>query len=278
MLVLKSINEFLEYRESLSKETKIGFVPTMGFLHEGHLSLVRASKDSNDVTIVSIFVNPKQFGENEDFRFYPRDIDKDLGFLKGLNVEAVFIPEADDIYPANFKTYVEVSEYGTKYCGKSRPTHFKGVSTIVCKLLNIVRPQLMYLGEKDFQQAYILEQMVRDLTILTKIVKVETSREIDGLAMSSRNVYLNDEQRKDALCLYEALVLAKDYFAKGDTDIKDIEVNMKSVIKTKGGLIDYITFINENTFEEEEKLTVDTRILIAVKIGNTRLIDNMRVC
>ena len=276
-LVIKKIQEMINFASSLSGGLSIGFVPTMGYLHEGHLSLVKKSVNENSKTIISIFVNPSQFGQNEDFNKYPRDLDRDLNLLYDLNVDVVFIPDYEEIYPKNFKTWVEVDELSSLYCGKSRPGHFKGVATIVNKLVNIVKPHKMYMGEKDFQQVFILEKMLLDLNIMTKIVRCPIIRESDGLAMSSRNIYLSYSERENALALYRSLLLAKELYYKGIDEIETVKTKMINLIKENHGIVDYIAFVNNNSFLEEKKITDETRILLAVRIGNTRLIDNMKL-
>jgi len=273
-MLIKTISEMNEFALS-NKDESIGFVPTMGSLHSGHLSLVEKSNKENQIAIVSIFVNPTQFGVNEDFSTYPRDIRKDLDLLSDYKVDAVFCPEYEDIYPKDYKTFVEVHDYSKKYCGVTRPDHFRGVATVVCKLLNIVKPTFMYMGEKDFQQIFILEKMILDLNMSTKIIRCPIVRESDGLAMSSRNIYLDISERQKALCLYQSLLLAKKLFNEGEIEIEHAKNKMAELIEKSNGIIDYIAFVNNNTFNEVKRLTKDTRALLAVKIGRTRLIDNM---
>jgi pantoate--beta-alanine ligase len=249
----------------------------MGFLHDGHLNLIKRSIKENKKTIVSIFVNPKQFGQNEDFNNYPRNVDHDLTMLAELKVAAVFLPKTEDIYPSDFDTTVAVDNVSKKYCGKTRPGHFNGVATIITKFLNIIKPDSLYLGIKDFQQLIIIEKMISDLNYSTKIVRCDIVREDDGLAMSSRNKYLHDQERINALCLYHSLVLAKQLVCDGITSIETIKEKMTDLIKRNEGQIDYIAFIDEKNFEDEKSVTKDTRVLLAVKVGRTRLIDNMKI-
>jgi pantoate--beta-alanine ligase len=297
LIPLITIADMKEYTLATRGKT-IGFVPTMGCLHTGHLSLVKQCVAENDITVVSIFVNPTQFGENEDFDKYPRVLDKDLELLSKYDVDVVFCPEYSEIYPKDYKTFVDVLDLNKLYCGDSRPDHFRGVATIVCKLLNIVNPDNMYMGEKDFQQIIVLEKMILDLNMLTTIRRCPVVREEDGLAMSSRNIYLNIDARKRALCLHKALLLARDLFKNGETRIDVVRDEMMELIhslnlpllspnmkeedmehKNRGDYsIDYISFVNNDTFEEEQLITKNTRLLIAVKIGNTRLIDNLKIC
>jgi len=274
--VIKTISEMREYTSRHSGKT-IGFVPTMGYLHEGHTSLVARSVAENQITVVSIFVNPTQFGLNEDLDKYPRDLDRDLSLLSQYEVDVVFYPDHQAMYPENFKTFVEVDKLSNRYCGKSRPGHFRGVLTIVNKLVNIVTPHFMYMGEKDFQQIFILETMLKDLNMTTKIIRCPIIRETDGLAMSSRNTYLNKTERNNAKCLYFSLILAKELYLDGFNNVNFIKSQMTSLIYDNGGVTDYIAFVNDKTFTEESSISDDTRILLAVKIGNTRLIDNMKI-
>ncbi|HOD55550.1 MAG TPA: pantoate--beta-alanine ligase, partial [Candidatus Cloacimonadota bacterium] len=240
--VIRSIQEMREYR-NLIKETKnIGFVPTMGYLHEGHLSLVKQSNKESDITIVSIYVNPSQFGANEDLDHYPRDLERDLEFLGQYDVDAVFLPTTEEMYPENYLTWINVDEISAMYCGASRPGHFKGVATIVSKLINIVKPLYIYMGEKDYQQIAVLKKMIQDLNYDCYIRPCPIVREKDGLAMSSRNVYLNETERKNALCLYEAQILAKDAVYHGEKNIDSVKMKMISHIHDKGGKVDYIEF------------------------------------
>jgi pantoate--beta-alanine ligase len=263
----------------ISRELKgtIGFVPTMGYFHEGHLSLVKESQKDNNYTIVSIYVNPSQFGPNEDFLTYPRDIERDISLLKELDVDYIFFPSDKEMYPEDYKTWVNVDKITQILCGKSRPAHFKGVTTIVAKLMNIVNPDKMYLGEKDFQQLKIINQMAKDLNFRTQVIGCPIIREKDGLAKSSRNKYLSPEARKNALCLYKSLQLAQERFKKGIIDSRKIISEMTDVIKTNNGIIDYIEVVDSNTLENLSELEKGCRILLAVKIEKIRLIDNIEI-
>ena len=276
-VIYDTVSSMRDYIDNVPKKEKIGFVPTMGYLHEGHLSLVKQSVSANPKTIVSIFVNPTQFGQDEDFNQYPRDIKKDITLLKLLKVDAVFIPDAKEIYPENYLTFVDVQGLSEIYCGKTRPGHFRGVTTVITKLLNIIKPHFMYMGEKDFQQVYILEKMITDLNYDTKIVRCPIIRDEDGLAMSSRNKYLHDAERLNAVSLYQSLLLANQLVGDGVLDISTIKKKMSEVIEKNSGIIDYIAFVNEKTFAAERVITPETRVLLAVRIGKTRLIDNMRI-
>jgi pantoate--beta-alanine ligase len=255
----------------------IGFVPTMGFLHEGHLSLVKRSKELCDVTIVSIFVNPTQFSPSEDLALYPRDIEKDSKLLLKLNVDYLFNPNADEIYPQNFQTFVDVNYISKKHEGDSRPTHFKGVTTVVNILFNCIMPDHAFFGQKDAQQAAVIKQMVNDLKIPVNIVVCPVVREKDGLAMSTRNVYLSADERKDALAIYNAIQKAKKMIKKGERKVSLIISEMMSIIeKVKSTDLDYIEIVEIKSFEavDELKSRNEYYILVACKFGNTRLIDN----
>lgn len=255
----------------------IGFIPTMGSLHEGHLSLVKRSKELCDVTIVSIFVNPTQFSPSEDLALYPRDIEKDNKLLLEQKVDYLFYPDANEIYPENFQTFVAVNHITKKLEGEFRPTHFKGVTTVVNILFNCVMPDHAFFGQKDAQQAAVIKQMVKDLKMPVNIIVCPIVRETGGLAMSSRNVYLSEDERKDALALYKALQKAKKMIDEGERRVSLIISEMITIIaKVKSFKLDYIKIVESKSFEAEEKLKSSNEyyILIACKIGNTRLIDN----
>jgi pantoate--beta-alanine ligase len=265
--------------EHLKKGKTIGFVPTMGALHEGHLSLVRRAKQENDITTVSIFVNPIQFGPSEDFERYPRDREGDLEKLQKEKTDVTFIPEISSMYPERFLTHIEVNEISGRLCGAFRPNHFRGVATVVTKLLNIVKPTRVYFGQKDFQQSVIIKQLVRDLDIGVDVVVCPTVREQDGLAMSSRNTYLSEEQRKAATVIYECLREASDLVKSGIVDGIFIKGFMQERILNVPGIssVDYAGVYNPETMIEMSEINGDILLAIALKIGNTRLIDNMLV-
>lgn len=252
-----------------------GFVPTMGYLHEGHLSLIKKSKKQNDSTIVSIFVNPKQFEKSEDFRTYPRDEKHDIKVLKKAKVDILFLPKAKELYPDNYKTYVDSEALSSVLEGKSRPGHFRGVATIVLKLFNILKPTNAYFGQKDAQQVAIIKKMVTDLNVPIKIIVGETIREPNGVAISSRNVNLDAKQRQEAIVLYQALQLAQKLFKKGEKNPQKIKLAMGKLIQTTGGNIDYISFANNQTLKELTDLEKGVLVSLAVKFGKTRLIDNI---
>jgi len=262
------------------KGCKIGFVPTMGFLHEGHLSLIRMAKKDCDRVFISIFINPTQFGPGEDFKNYPRDIRRDSSLAEKEGVDYMFYPTVKEMYGSDHKTVVEVKELGNIMCGKYRPGHFAGVTTVVLKLFNIVKAGKAYFGQKDYQQMIIIKRMVEDLNLDIEIVSGPTVREKDGLALSSRNKYLSAEERKNATILYECLILAKDMIEKGEKDLEKIKKII--MVKLKGNRfvknIDYFEFRDPRTLEDRKRVNKDYKNIlaaIALWIGKTRLIDNM---
>lgn len=264
------------------KVKKIGFVPTMGYLHEGHLSLIREAKKKSDIVAVSIFVNPTQFGPKEDFRKYPRDLRRDVKLLKKEKVDILFYPTAVEMYGTkgiNSKnTFIGVPELSNKLCGKYRPGHFRGVATVVAKLLNIIQPDYAYFGKKDFQQLVIIKKMAEDLNIPVKIIGCPLIREKDGLAMSSRNKYLTKSERNDALILYRSLKEAVLMIKKGEKNTDIIINKIKNMIETvKSAKIDYVYIVNPDTLEPVEIVKKKDVIVMAVWIGKTRLIDNAEV-
>ncbi|MBZ4650514.1 pantoate--beta-alanine ligase [Thermosipho sp. (in: thermotogales)] len=276
MKVIEKIEEMKKIsKEILESKKAIGFVPTMGFLHEGHLSLVKAAKSENDITVVSIFVNPTQFGPNEDYNNYPRDLERDLSMLKDMEVDYVFVPSVEEMYPDSFSTYVEEIKLSRFLCGASRPGHFRGVCTVVTKLFNIVKPTRAYFGQKDAQQFRVLRRMVRDLNMDVELVEMPIVREPDGLALSSRNTYLNDEERKEAVRLYKSLLRAKELIESGEKDVEIIKNEMKKILTHPLLRIDYIEIVDEENLEPVEKIDRRVIIAIAVFVGRARLIDNM---
>jgi pantoate--beta-alanine ligase len=276
MKIVETIDQFREeFRKYKSTQT-IGFVPTMGYLHPGHLSLVEQSKKENDVTVVSIFVNPAQFGPGEDFDRYPRDLERDENLLRELEVDVVFYPPVKEIYPEDFATYVEVEKLGKVLCGKSRLTHFRGVTTVVLKLLNIVSPTRAYFGRKDAQQAIIIKKMVKDLNLDVTIQTMPIVRDPDGLALSSRNAYLSAEERKAALSLSGALQKAKTEIDHGLRDAPAIkELIQKEISKYPLITIDYVEVVSLDTLENVDSITINNTLVAgAIWVGKTRLIDN----
>ena len=275
MRLVRRVDQAKRIAENVRKKGHtIGLVPTMGFLHEGHLSLVRMARKRCDHLIVSIFVNPTQFGPNEDLRRYPRNLKKDLRLLRKEGVDLVFNPSAKAMYPEGFKTYVEVTDWSKLLCGVSRPIHFRGVTTVVLKLFNILRPDLAVFGRKDFQQAVIIKKMAKDLNLNVRILTGRIVREPDGLAMSSRNMYLSKAHRNNAVVLYESLKWLRQAYVKGLRDTKLAENKMAMMIKKKKGKIDYIAIVDKNTLEPVRKLRKGTLVALAVFFGRTRLIDN----
>ncbi|MGI6198042.1 MAG: pantoate--beta-alanine ligase [Candidatus Cloacimonadaceae bacterium] len=275
MQIIQDISQVKSLCRSLKQEGSLGFVPTMGYLHEGHLSLVKQSVKENPNTVVSIFVNPSQFGPNEDLATYPRDLERDAALLKECGAGYVFTPTAQTMYPDGFDTWVVPDKLASVLCGKSRPGHFRGVATIVLKLINITAADHMYMGLKDYQQLRILKQMVTDLHLDCEIVACPIVRESDGLAMSSRNSYLNPSERKQALSLYHGLLKARELFEKGERDCGRIIETIKKSIQDSGGRIDYIECVNPLSLQSVQEAEADTRMMLAVYFGKTRLIDNM---
>ncbi|MEJ5140884.1 pantoate--beta-alanine ligase [Gluconobacter albidus] len=254
----------------------LGFVPTMGFLHEGHLGLVRRARAENGAVAVSIFVNPTQFGPNEDYASYPRDPDRDLALLKDAGADLVFLPTPDVLYPPGFATRIEVGGVADELEGQSRPGHFSGVATVVTKLFNIVQPQRAYFGQKDAQQCAVVRRFVADLDIPVEIVVCDIARETDGLARSSRNVRLTPENRQKAPALYEALQEASRLFRSGERNADVLEGALRvSLIKAGVPDIDYATVVNSDTFRREDPCSENALALLAVQAGAVRLIDNM---
>ncbi len=279
MKVIQSSKSVQKIIQQLKLKNKtVGFVPTMGALHEGHLSLVRKSRRENDITIVSIFVNPIQFGRNEDLAVYPREEKKDKMLLQKEKVDLLFYPSVEEMYPKGYKTHVEVSEYDKVLCGRIRPGHFKGVTTVVAKLLNIVLPDNLYLGQKDAQQAIIIGKMVQDLNFPVKLHVCPTMREPDGLAMSSRNVFLKTKERQEAPILYQALKAAKHSISNGlkqpHTLIKNIQ---QTITKHSSGTINYIECVDAETLSPVKVLKGKILIALSVTFGSTKLIDNIMV-
>ncbi len=277
MKVIKSISEARQWsRDQHQKNKTIGFVPTMGYLHEGHLSLIREAKKHCDVVIVSIFVNPTQFAPTEDLDRYPRDLKRDLDYCRREKTDMVFNPENKKIYSENFQTYVKNESISQILCGKTRPIHFRGVTTIVSKLFNILDPDVAVFGQKDAQQAIIIQKMVADLNFRTVIIIAPTIREKDGLAMSSRNKYLTDEQRKSATILYRSLQFLKEEIKSGNSDLEDLRKKIISDINALPDCkTDYVEFVDPKTLKTITAFNRAFLCAIAVFVGSTRLIDNM---
>ena len=254
----------------------IGFVPTMGYLHDGHLALIKQARAENSVVVASIFVNPTQFGPTEDFKTYPRNTERDLALLEKERTDIVFMPSAEEMYPERFGSWVEVEKVTDRLEGSCRPGHFKGVATVVAKLFNIVEPTCAYFGQKDAQQALVIKKMAADLNMNLEVIVTPTVRESDGLAMSSRNVYLNTQERQAAAVLFKALTLAQNLWEKGDRNAERIRQEMTSLIsKEPLAKIEYVSIADAKTLEELSEIDRPALASLAVRIGKTRLIDNM---
>jgi pantoate--beta-alanine ligase len=278
MKIIESIKEMQGISKAHRRDGKtIGFVPTMGYLHKGHLTLVQESRRLCDITIVSIFVNPLQFGPKEDLAKYPRDFEKDSQLLLNEGTDYIFFPPAEEMYPVGFQTYVDVDQVTLNLCGASRPGHFRGVTTVVNKLFNAVTPDMAFFGDKDFQQLAAIKRMVKDLNMDLEIMGIPIVREADGLAMSSRNTYLSREERQSALCLSLAIKEAQEMVLGGITDARDVLSKVERMIKeTPHTRIDYVKLCNPETltYIETGRLSGNTLLALAVFVGKTRLIDN----
>jgi pantoate--beta-alanine ligase len=276
MQIIRQVEQMQQTALDLRASGKrIGFVPTMGFLHEGHLSLMRLAREQADILVASIFVNPTQFGPNEDFESYPRDIERDEQLCRETGVDIIFYPSADEMYLPDATVVVDEDHLSRVLCGASRPSHFQGVLTVVCKLFNIVQPHAAVFGQKDAQQLRLIQQMVRDLNIPVEIVPGPIVRESDGLAMSSRNTYLDEEQRKNALCLRRALDEAEALHKQGETKAEVILHAMHMIVdETPGAEIDYIELRDWQTLAPALEIQQPTLAALAVRFGKTRLIDN----
>jgi len=274
MKVVEKIADMRQVRQRLAEP--VGFVPTMGYLHEGHLSLVRQARAESKSVVVSIFVNPAQFGPGEDLNSYPRDAKRDLALLGKEGTDVVFVPSAAEMYPERFDSWVEVGKVAKRLEGACRPAHFRGVATVCAKLFNIVQPTKAYFGQKDAQQAVVIKKMVADLNMDLEIVALPTVREPDGLAMSSRNIYLNPEERKAALVLHQALNLAQEMYADGEKDAECLRQEMIALIQKQPlARIDYVSVADAETLDELDRVKPPALVSLAVKIGKTRLIDNV---
>lgn len=271
---IEDIKDFV--REAKKQNKTIGFVPTMGYLHRGHLSLIEKARQQCDVVIASIFVNPIQFGAGEDFEQYPRDLTRDLELAKSVGVDAVFAPEVKEMYPQGFATFIDLEKITEPLCGRSRPGHFRGVATVVTKLFNIVEADFAFFGQKDAQQVVIIRKMVADLNMNLQIVTAPIVREEDGLAMSSRNVYLNPDERKAALVLSRSLEKARETIERGERNPSSLQMLTTGMInKEPLAKIDYVEILGLPNLEPMDKLEGEFLIALAVRFGNTRLIDNL---
>ncbi|KPK42055.1 MAG: pantoate--beta-alanine ligase [Omnitrophica WOR_2 bacterium SM23_29] len=278
---MKLIRSIREIQDVLIRERKkgksIGFIPTMGYLHEGHLSLIRRGRRETDIVVVSIFVNPTQFGPRGDYRRYPRNLRRDLKLCGEEGVDYVFSPSVKSIYPKGYSTYVSVEGLTENLCGKFRPGHFKGVTTVVTKLFNIVKPDVAYFGQKDAQQAIVIRRMTDDLNMNIKIKVLPIIRENDGLAMSSRNNYLSYDERQAASTLYRSLQLARDLIKLGKKDTAYIIAQMRKMLTSVATKIDYISIVDSKTLKNVKTIKGKVLIALAVWVGRTRLIDNIVV-
>lgn len=276
MKIVSTVNDVRSTVKEWKKNgLKVGLVPTMGFLHEGHLSLIKKAVSENDKVVVSVFVNPTQFGPNEDFEAYPRDLNKDAALCEEAGADLIFHPEPEEMYPDGFCSSVNMTGLTDALCGKSRPIHFQGVCTVVSKLFNIAAPDNAYFGEKDAQQLAIIKRMVKDLNFDIKITGCPIIREEDGLAKSSRNTYLNPEERQAALVLSKAVKCGRGLVESGEKDSAVILKEMKSIIENEPlARIDYVEIVDMNTMKNIDKVKGDVLCAMAVYIGKTRLIDN----
>lgn len=279
MIIIKTINELKLKLAEIKKQSKsIGLVPTMGYLHKGHLSLVEEARKQTDFVIATIFVNPTQFAPNEDFNIYPRDMERDKSLLEQTGCDLLFAPEINEIYPEHYSTYVIVEKYSSILEGAIRPTHFRGVTTIVNKLFNLCQPDIAFFGQKDAQQAFIIKKMVQDLNMQVEIKIMPIIREEDGLAMSSRNVYLSKEEREEATILFKTLNLIKERFLQGEKNCSKLkEIGFEYFKNSRLAMPDYIEIVNYEEFSFPAEIEDDKKyyVLLAVRIGKVRLIDNI---
>jgi pantoate--beta-alanine ligase len=276
MKIIKSIKEMTAFSESLRLDgQKIALVPTMGYLHDGHLSLMKAARKEADCVVVSIYVNPTQFGPGEDFERYPKDFERDKQVADTAGVDVIFCPENIEMYPRSFQTYINTEEVTKNLCGLSRPGHFRGVTTVCTKLFNIVKPHTAIFGKKDFQQLVVIKQMVQDLNMDLEVIGMPILREDDGLAMSSRNVYLKDNERESALSLIRSIKLAKSMYDGGERNASIIIEGVSKFIESHPyTLIDYVAICDTATLENVDRLVGESVLALAVKVSSTRLIDN----
>lgn len=278
METVTRIGEMQSRAEELRRKgAMIGVVPTMGYLHDGHLSLVARARKEADVVVTTLFVNPTQFGPGEDFERYPRDPENDERLASRAGTDILFMPATEEMYPAGFKTYVLTEGLSTVLEGAFRPTHFRGVTTVVMKLFHIVKPHLAVFGQKDAQQAAIISQMVRDMNLDIRLIIAPIVRESDGLAMSSRNVYLSPEERKNAVALFRSLRFAEDAVRRGERRVETIRNGMEEILRNAHvSAVDYVAFVRPGTFEVVERIDPpDILVALAVRFGKTRLIDNI---
>ncbi|MBE5907187.1 MAG: pantoate--beta-alanine ligase [Lachnospiraceae bacterium] len=279
MQIVSTIKEVREIvKEWKKQDLSVGYVPTMGYLHEGHASLIKAARKGNEKVVVSIFVNPMQFGPTEDLASYPRDLEKDARLCEAEGVDLIFHPEPEEMYDESFCSFTDINGLSNALCGLSRPIHFRGVCTVLNKFFNIIQPDRAYFGQKDAQQAAIVKQFVKDLNIPVEIIRCPIIREEDGLAKSSRNTYLSQEERQAALCLSKAIFLGQDMVKNGETDAKKVTEAMIGRIKEEPMAdIEYVKAVNGLTMQDVSVIKAPTLVAMAVRIGSTRLIDNFVV-
>ena len=278
MKIIRTIRDMQDYADGIRRQGEtLGFVPTMGFLHEGHATLMREGKKHAQRVVVSIFVNPTQFGPNEDLAKYPRDFEGDSALCEREGVDAIFAPEAIEMYPAGAQTWVDVTELSQNHCGASRPGHFRGVATVVTKLFLAVKPHVALFGEKDYQQLAVIRQLVRDLNFDLKIVGVPTVRETDGLALSSRNKYLSADERRRALAISRGMRAAAAALQKGEHSVTALKTLVTAPLREAHAEIDYVNFVDADTLKAVDVIDDRAIILIAARFGTTRLIDNATI-
>jgi pantoate--beta-alanine ligase len=279
MEVLRTNDEMTKWRDERSRKGQtVGFVPTMGYFHQGHLALMDEALRRADEVVVSIFVNPTQFGPGEDLDQYPRDLERDLKLCRDLGVQAIFAPEVEEMYPSGFQTRVQVENLTQNLCGQYRPGHFSGVALVVTKLFCAIRPHVAVLGEKDFQQLVVIKRLSKDLNLGVEIVAHPTVREPDGLAMSSRNRYLSEEERSSALSLSRSLLAARDMVAAGERQVDVLLARAKEMVETEPHTrIQYVQVVDEETMTDIDEVTPKAVMAMAVFVGQARLIDNMRL-
>ncbi|MFO7983392.1 MAG: pantoate--beta-alanine ligase [Desulfuromonadales bacterium] len=276
MTIITDIHQMQAISADAHREgRRIAFVPTMGFLHEGHFSLLREARSRGDLLVLSIFVNPTQFGAGEDFDAYPRDLSRDAALAEEVGVDFIFAPSANAMYPSGYATFVDTEGLTEVLCGASRPGHFRGVTTVVTKLFNIVQPDVALFGRKDFQQLAVIKRMTADLNLPVDVVGLPIVREADGLAMSSRNAFLSAEERRQALCLIDGIRLAVAAVREGERGAgKILELVKERITREPDAVIDYIRICRRDTLEDVDTVDADSVLLLAVRIGKTRLIDN----
>lgn len=278
MRIIKTVDELNRFvSEQLQQQKSIGLVPTMGYLHEGHISLMSKAREQNDVVIVSDFVNPLQFGPDEDYETYPRDLQRDAQIVEEAKADVLFAPSVEEMYPQHYASFVEVEGLTENLCGVQRPGHFRGVCTVVMKLFHLTKAHRAYFGKKDIQQLMIIRRMVKDLNMDIEIIGLPIIREEDGLAKSSRNQYLSEKERRDALVLHQALAKAQALIESGERGVDVLRETMKKHIEKVPCDIDYIKIVDGDTLRDLDKITTTAIIALAVKFGNTRLIDNLTV-